>query len=203
MAERDLTAGQKAALVDGEVYPALFFAGEFETFGSPSTASTLRLWSGNGSITVGSDTYLGNSRLLAISPVRETTEIRATGFSVTLQGMLEADVQRALNAVRQGRRGTLSLGLFTAAGALIDDLIPLQVGKLDVSVVAAGADACTVGIQYESELVLLEVPGDRRYTAEDQKLDDATDAGFDLVPKLQDMDVIWKQPVFDVGTPPA
>lgn len=199
MAERELTTDQKAALQAGVVYPAIFFEGEFETVGSPSAPTTLRLWTGPGSITIGADTYLGTSRVLGISPVQESTELKAIGFTVTLQGILEADVQRALAAVRQGRPGSLSLGLFTAAGALIDDLIPLQVGKLDMAAVLADGGSCNITVQYESDMVLLEVASERRYTPEDQKIDYPADTGFDDIYKLQDSEVIW-QPVF-LGTP--
>lgn len=184
MAARGLTAGVAAAIAAGTVRPALFYEGEYQ-------GGTLRLWSGIGPIVWNSLTWVGAGTLASVSPLEETRQTTAVGFTVSLSGMSSALVAIALASVRQGRPGTLWLGFFDAAGALIPDPYQLQRGRLDVSVVEDNGETCTISVQYESRLVDLERPRSRRYTAEDQAIDYPADLGFDAVPGLQDAVIVW------------
>ena len=40
-------------------------------------------------------------------------------------------------------------------------------------------------------MIDLQRPKSRRYTKEDQQIDFPTDLGFDFVPELQDIQIIW------------
>lgn len=188
MAERGLTAAMLSAIAAATVRPALFYEGEFVSGGLPAF---LRLWTGVGDIAWGGYTWTGGGQMLAITPIEETTDLRAVGFSVTLSGMPSALISIALQNVRQGKPGKLWLGLFDAAEALLADPYPLRRGRFDVAPIEDDGETCTISASYEDRLIDLDRPRDRRYTHEDQQLDYPGDLGFQYVPSLQDMDIPW------------
>lgn len=109
MAERALTAAMLAAMQSGALRPALFYEGEFDSAGSPAY---LRLWTGVGNIDWNGYTWTGGTKLLGISPIKETINLQAVGFQVSMAGIASADVSRALQSMRKKRSGKLWLGLF-------------------------------------------------------------------------------------------
>lgn len=192
MTERNLSAALSAAISAGTVYPAILYEGEFVAAGSPSEVPAyLRLWTGIGDLSWDSKTWTGAGNLLSITPLTETQQIRANGFTVALSGMNTAIVAAALNNVRQGRQGTLWLAAMDANGALLGTPYQLQGGRLDFTVLDSNGARCDVAVQYEGRLIDLERPRRRRYTAEDQKIDYPSDLGFDYVPSLQQKEVLW------------
>jgi hypothetical protein len=190
MATRDLTAGVLSAIVAGTVRPAIFYEGEFVD-GDTGAQAFLRLWTGIGPLSWDGKTWLGGGKLLKLSPLEETREIKAVGFSVTISGIASADVQRALAGIRQNRPGRLWLALLDESSAVIPDPYQLQRGKLDTNILEDDGESATISVQYESRLVDLEKPRERYYTSEDQRLDHPEDDGFDQVPSLQDLELVW------------
>lgn len=188
MSERDLTVGMAAAIAAGTVRPAVLYDGVFVSGG---VDQHLRLWTGVGDLSWGGYTWTGGGSLLGLSPIEEAVELRAVGFTVTLSGMPSALIANALSNARQGKPGTLYLALFDAAGSLIADPKELQAGRLDITVIEDAGATCTIAAQYESRLVDLERPRERRYTNEDQQIDVPGDRGFEYVPSLQDMQLVW------------
>ena len=188
MSARGLTSGMLTAIAAGTVRPAVLFEGVFVSGG---VDQYLRLWTGAGDLSWNGHTWTGSGELLGISPVEEAAEVRAVGFTVTLSGMPSALIANALTNARQGKAGTLWLALFDATGALIADPYQLQGGRLDFTVIEDNGDTCTIGAQYEPRMVDLEKPRERRYTHEDQQLDYPGDLGFQYVPSLQDMQLVW------------
>jgi len=189
---RDLTAAMLSAIAAGTVRPVIFYEGEFAAAGSPTTTQFVRLFTGIGSISWDGKTWTGGGQLLGISPIEETTEIRAVGFSVTISGLPTDKITLAMTLLRQGLPGKIWLGLFDASGDLIADPYQARRGKLDMVVVELGPEACTVALQYEDRLIDLETPRGRRYTSEDQQIDYPNDLGFDFVPSLQDLNLTWE-----------
>lgn len=188
MTTRDFTAGMDTAVQAAVVYPAILYEGEFESGGVPAY---LRLWSGVGSLSYDGDTYTGGGSLLGISEIAERSGIEAVGFSVTVSGMDSAAISIALQSIRQGKPGSLWLGCLDATGALIADPYLLQRGKFDIAVIDRTGPTCTITANYESQLIDLFRPRERRYTHEDQQLDYAGDLGFEYVPSLQDAQLVW------------
>lgn len=190
MSERAIQPATSAALDAGTVFPAILFEGEFvdSVHGTPDI---VRLWSGVGSIVWDGRTFLGGGSLLGFSAIEETSEVRAAGFTGTLSGVPALDVHRALAGVRQGRPGTLWLALLNAGGTVIGDPVMLQSGRLDTATIDDDGTSATISIAYESRLVDLERARSRLYTPEDQRVDHPNDQGFDLVSRLQDMEILW------------
>lgn len=92
---RALTAEMVAAINAGSVYPVFFYEGEFD-------GGTLNLWTGIGEVSWDSKTWTGAGNMLAISPIQESTDNKAIGFSASLSGQLSSILAIALANVRQG-----------------------------------------------------------------------------------------------------
>lgn len=183
MTSRGLSAGNAAQAAASVKRPCVLFAGEF-------ASGWLRLWSGVGDLAWGGYTWQGAGELLEVSALSESDEVVSRGVQVSLTAS-SSIVSAALGSARQGKPGRVYLGFVDAAGALVADPVMLFEGRLDVPEIEPGTDTCTVTIAYEDELAALDRPLIRRYTPEDQKLDDATDRGFEFVTALQDVSVAW------------
>lgn len=181
---RDLTAGFEAEVIARALRPVLFYEGEF-------ASGTLRLWSGVGSISWSGNNWVGAGNLLSVSEIDETTEIRAAGTTVSLSGLNPSIISAALGQARQGLPGRVWIGALAADGSIIADPFMAFEGRLDVPEISRSADACTVSISYESRLIDLERPRERRITHEDQQIDYPGDRGREYVASLQDKVVIW------------
>lgn len=181
---RGLTAAMLAAITASTVRPVAFYEGEYAT-------GTLRLWSGVGPIDWDGQTWTGAGHMLSLAPIEESSEVRAVGFSVQLTGEASALLSVNLTAVRQGLPGSVWLGTMDAAGALIADPFLAFAGRLDVPDIVEEGERCTIAVKYESRLVDLDRPRERRYTHEDQQIDYPGDRGFEYVPGLQDAQIVW------------
>lgn len=190
MTSRDLTAGMLTAIGAGTVRPVLFYEGEFPAVGSPQR-QFIRLHTGIGPISWNGYTWTGGGNMLSISPIEETADVQAVGFTVAITGIPASYVQFAVTSVQQGLSGKLWLGLLDANETLIADPYLLRRGKFDVSVIEADGGSCTITAQYEDRLIDLEKPRGRRYTSEDQQIDYPSDLGFEFVPSLQDLRIVW------------
>lgn len=187
---RGLTAAMAAAIAAGTVRPVILYEGYFAVTGSPSP-DTLRLWSGYGELSWDGKAWRGAGDLIAITPVSETTDITAQSFAVSLNGQNADLVSKAIEACRQGLLGRVYVGFYDAAGALIVDPFLAFSGRLDVPDITMGGDQVTITVSYESRLIDLDRPRERRYTDEDQQADYAGDLGFEYVPALQDPKIPW------------
>jgi hypothetical protein len=183
---RDLTAGLLAEVTAASLRPVLFYEGEFGSGGAPAY---LRLWSGVGSISWNGNTWTGAGRLLGVSPIGETTDVVAKGATVSLSGMPSDLISTALGNARHGRKGRVWLGAMDGAGAVIADPFLSFEGLLDVPDIEDSGETCTISIAYESRLVELKRPRERRYTHEDQQIDYPGDLGFNFVPSIQDINI--------------
>lgn len=115
MSSRDFSTAIADAIVAGTVRPVFFVEGAFNDSGSPSE-TYLRLWSGLGDVTWDGKTWTGAGKLLTISPLEESAEIKAVGFSVELSGLPQDVLSLALANTRQGKAGRVWLGLMGRAG---------------------------------------------------------------------------------------
>lgn len=190
MAERGLTAAMLTAVAEKVLRPVLFFEGEYDSAGTPVF---LRLFTGIGQFSWNGETWTGGRELLSITPIQETTDLRAVGFAVRVSGLDATKLSIALQSMKKNRSGKLWLGFFDAAGALIADPYMLRRGRFDVAPIArdAASGTMTIEARYEDRLVLLEIAKERRYTTEDQQRDYPTDRGFDQVPLLVDFQGVW------------
>jgi hypothetical protein len=182
---RALTAAMLAAVQSGRVRPVLIAK-------IGTAAADLRVWTGIGNLTFESEIYSGVGNFGGVSEIQETNELMAAGLTYTLSGVPSEIVSIALGQMRYGRPAVLWFGLIDeTTNSLITDPYKMFSGLTDVPMIDEGFDTATISITAENRLIDLERPRVRRYTTEDQKLDDATDKGFEFVPGLQDAVITW------------
>ncbi len=184
-AERDLTAGMVTEITAQSLAPIILMEGEFST-------GTARFWTGYGTLSWNSLDWSGLGHLVELSPIEESTEVAAKGFSVSLGGQEPATLSLALAACRQGKPGRFWLGALDANGAVVADPVLLRRGRLDTASGVDAGDTATVRVTYEDRLTDLERARDYRYTTESQRLFHPNDLGFEFVPSLQDAVDVWR-----------
>ena len=183
---RNVSASFEAALLDQNLRPCLFFEGDF-----PS--GSLHLWTGTGSVEWNGETWTGAGNLIGISDISETTDVVASGATITMSGIPVDLVSTVISDAQQGLPGKVYVGLLDDAGELIVDPIAAFVGRLDVPTIVDGAETCAVSVTYESRLIDLQSAREWRYTHESQQVLSPGDLGFEYITSLQDKDISWGQ----------
>jgi hypothetical protein len=181
---RTISPAVLAELSAGVIRPAVFVESQF-----PS--GWVRLWTGLGEITWGGRTWAGAGTLLGIGDIEETTDVVATGTTITLSGVPTDLVSLCINDARQGLPGQVYLGFLTGAGAVIADPVLAFAGRLDVPSISDGADRCEIQITYESRLIDLNRAREWRYTHESQQQISPGDRFYEYVAGLQEREIRW------------
>lgn len=186
---RTLTAAVLAELTKGTVYPIVLVEVEFDS-------GTINIWSGPYELSWDSKTWTGVGHLGKVSAIKETSEVRADNFVLELSGIPSDLVGKALDEVRYGKPATVYQGFLTAAGVMIVDPFIAAKGFTDRAELEEGGESATIRVNCENDLAALQRPNERRYTPEDQKQEFTGDLGFDFVPALQNLNIVWgKGPV--------
>lgn len=181
---RNLTAGFQSAIDSSQVRPFYLFEGVF-------VSGTVRAWNGIGDLSWNSQTWGGLGSFLTFSNIEETSEVRAAGITVTLNGMSSSNISLALQDVRQGYSGKIYLGLFDASNTIIADPYLAFNGRLDSVSIDEGPDTSVISINYESRLIDLQKAREIRYTDQEQQRLFPGDLGLEFVPSMQDMVLNW------------
>lgn len=181
---RSLSASMRAVANADVVKPVVFVDMDFD-------AGELNLWSGFGELNHFSKTYVGAGNLLNISAVQENVELRATGLSITLSGILQPLLNKALNDEYQGREVTVWLGGMDGNNDVIGDPVIIFSGFMDTMSIADGGDTSTIQLSVENRLIEFERTRVRRYTNNDQKIEHPTDKGLEYVAEIQEKSIVW------------
>jgi len=181
---RDIGSDNLTAASAKEVRPILLYQADFD-------AGVTRGWNGIGNLTALGQTWTGLGNLIAITSLEETYEIKATGFSVTLNGIASSMLSDALNANYQNKSMTIYLGFLNDAGALVDDPIVLMKGRMDVMNINNSGSVASIDVSCETRLIDFERPRRYTYTDSDQKQFYPNDRGFEHVSTIQDTEVLW------------
>lgn len=187
MPRPDLTAAMETESLGAQISP--IFIVDFETSGGTS-----RWWTGYGDLVWDGDTFVGVGDLTEISPSEETTEISASGISISLSGIPSANISLALNSIEQGRPSNVWLGALDSDGALIVDPVLLFSGLTDVPIIEEDGETSKITCTIESLEVDRQRSRVRWYSSEDQNRIDPGDLGFEYVPSLQDAKIVWTDP---------
>jgi hypothetical protein len=182
---RTLTAATSGQTSQQLVRPVVFCEIDFAD-------ATSYIWSGIGSISWNSQTWVGIGHLGKISPIEEGGDIVARGVTLTLSGVPQAMLNEALSQCRQGKPVKLWIGFLDQSGNVIVDPFQAFSGFLDVPTIDEGTETATVSITAESRMIDLQRSRERRYTDDDQEiLGFAGDLGFQYVPGLQEVSIVW------------
>jgi hypothetical protein len=151
-------------------------------------------WSGIGSLSWDSKTWLGLGALLDVGSVSEGSAVEAQGTTVTLAGIGKAFgsatmVQEALTDIRLGAPVKLWFGLMSSTtGAMIGSPYLYFAGTVDKPTVVTDPETGTaITLALENRLNNLQRPSNRKYTSADQRLEYPDDMFFDWVEILQDI----------------
>ena len=181
---RNLTAAQIAEITAQNMRPALFIQALF-------TSGYIYVWSGIGTISWNGQTWTGVGSLGAISPIPETSDLTAAGLKLSLSGIPASLITSALGEVRQGAPVFIYQGFLTPSGGVVANPNNAWSGRMDTCEIAEGGDTATIAITAESRLLDLNRSRERRYTKQDQAIDFPGDTGFDFVPSLQELSIVW------------
>lgn len=181
---RGLSTGMETAVAADLVRPALFVHCDFDS-------GALNLWTGIGSILYGGRTYTGVGTLLNISGIEESTDLSAKGIKVTLSGVLSSLIAIARDEDYQGRELEVLFGAINATGDLISDPIIMFSGFMDTMTINDGGETATINLSVENRLIEFDRTRVRRYTAEDQQIDNPGDLGLEFVADLEEKEIVW------------
>ena len=205
---RTLDSNITAAISEGNISPFFAFQLDFQS-------TSLFLYTGQGDLTIGGNTYTGVGSILNFTNVEESADIGAKSVSISLSGIPSTNLSLALSTPYQGREVTISFGIRTDGlflaneegdfilnqiGELIDissvtvnqDVTStLFVGYIDTMDIQEGPETSTITVTLESKLLELERQRVLRYTSAIQKALFSGDKGFDFVDKLQDKTFVW------------
>ena len=181
---RGLSATVEGVIDDVVVRPAMFVELQFDS-------GTNYFWTGIADITALSNTWVGIGSFLSVSGFQEQYELSASGFTVTLSGLITDNLADALTEDYQNRKAIVYLGFFDDSNSLVADPFILYSGFMDVMTIAEGADTSTIQITCENRLIELERPRKLYYTSATQQAEFPNDKGFEFVPSIQDMSLNW------------
>jgi hypothetical protein len=181
---RNATVDYLTALSSGELYPAIFFEGAF-------ASGWVRIWTGSHDITWDDKLWTGAGALIGLGALEETSDVVASGTSVSLSGVPLDLISLAIEEARQGSPGRIWLALLTPAREVIANPVQAFSGRLDVPEISEDGSTCTITISYESRLIDLNTPRNWRYTHESQQILFPGDRGFEHVTAIQDREITW------------
>jgi len=185
-AGRSLSANMVTEVSASQLSPILLASFSFST--------PVRLWSGYGTITVGSVTYQGIGTLGTISPVEETTDLSARGINFQLSGVPTAYVSIALTENYQGKECSVLFGALDPTGAIVASPITIFAGRMDVMSINDDGQNATIIMSAENKLVDFRRPRETRYTHEEQQNlypVSPFDLGLEFVTAIQEKQIYW------------
>ena len=188
---RTITSALDTALTADSYEP--FFAIDLEFDTQP-----LYLWTGYGSVTINSKTYVGVGNLVSVSSVEETSDISVRGATLQITGISSDALSLALNEPYQGRTATVYFGVLNDTSTYTE----VFTGFMDKMDIAEGADSSLIELSIENKLVDLERPRANRFTSSHQKTRFPCDLGLDFLESLQDKEISWGKGTNN-STPPV
>jgi hypothetical protein len=181
---RDLTAGMSAEIVKAVVTPILLFEAVL------ADGSTVRYWTGVGTLTWNSQSWLGTGALIGLGQIDETDDIKAQSASVTVNGVPSSMVSLFAQSLGAGKQGIVRLAMLNSSNAVIADPKIIFRGRLDGATIdEKNVESPVATLTYEHELADLKRPREWRYTAEHQKKLYPGDLGLDHIAALQDAEI--------------
>lgn len=199
-----MTAAMATALAAPVLYPALLCQMNFAN-------SNVNVWSGLGNVAWNGNTYTGLGDFAGISTISEDSTVEAKNVTLDLSGVplniisteTTQDLYLALYELNVLQPCQIYLALRYANGAIISDPILSYRGMMDKGTIDIGATTMSLSISLENILVDLNRPSERRFTADDQKMDmpyltakyglsaNTVDNAFNFVAGLQEQTVYW------------
>ena len=158
------------------------------------TSGTLLLATTYADLVIGGNTYLGTGNIIGVSPITETSDTRASGLEIVLNGLDTSILSAGLTEDTQGMVVEVYFGVLTTtnnADAVVETPYQIFSGFIDSMVLEENGEESSLKFTVENKLITLEIPTDRRYTDQDQQNFFSGDKGCNFVTSLQDKSVAW------------
>ena len=157
-------------------------------------SQTFYLWSGPWPLSWNGQTWTGTGDVGQIGAVAESSEVKATGTTITLSGVDQAILQECLDDVWLGAPCTIYFGALNSATMQpAGTPYSMYVGMVDQPTVnyGIGDNACSISLAIESNMLRLSTGAQRHYTSADQRLRFPKDTFFFAVESLNDQALDW------------
>lgn len=209
---REIPAGTDTAVEAARLAPIALVQLRFDAreWTDPRWWGAFRVWTGIGELRWGDEyafddytifgdgtgwedeeaIWYGSGDIGTISPIEETTELRAVGVTLGLSGIPTDVLDIALAEEWQGRPGAIWFAALTDQGVLVGEPLKVFEGLMDMMALTEGKEA-QIQLTLESELIDLERTRARRYTPGDQRSRFPDDAFFDQVSAQPGREVKW------------
>lgn len=181
---RDLTTALRDETIAASLTPVFLAFFDFQS-------GVVRVWTGLGDKTWDGNTYTGLGNLGSVSPIEESTDIRANGVSFQLNGVPSTMISTVLGDNYQGRAVKLWFAALDATGAIVADPYLIFSGRMDSIEIDDGPEVAVVRVYAESRLADLRRNNERRFTHEDQQIDHPGDEGLAMMPTSQSTPFVW------------
>ena len=158
------------------------------------TSGTLLLATTYADLVIGGNTYLGSGNILSVAPITETSDTRASGLEISLNGLDTSILSAGLTEDTQGMVVEVYFGVLTTtdnADVIVNTPYQIFSGFIDSMVLEENGEESSLKFTVENKLITLEIPTDRRYTDQDQDNFYPGDKGCNFVTSLQDKSVAW------------
>ena len=181
---RTMSSGFLAAIKSSNILPAIFVTATFKT-------GPIYVWTGYGSITWNSHTWLGVGKLGSVSSIEEASSISPKNVTLTMNGFDSTLLTDVLSEFQVNAPVTIYLGMFDSSNALIADPVNAWAGRMDQPVIDVSGTTAIISISCENRLLAMNTPAVRRYTNDDQRLDYPDDKAFSFVNGLAEVQINW------------
>lgn len=142
---RGLTAGMLTEVAATLKRPRWFADLEF-------TSGHLYVWTGFQPITWDGHTWAPVGNAGGLGPIRNGSEVRADGITLSLSGISSDYLALALGDVRQGKAAKVYLGMVDTAGAIVTDPVLIFSGHMDVPTIEETGETAVITISAESRI---------------------------------------------------
>jgi hypothetical protein len=181
---RTITASVLTELAKSNIRPAIFIEMAF-------SGGTVRIWSGIGDKTWDSKTWSGVGYFLGMTPISETTELRAEGVQISLSGIPSSLLSTALNDNYQGRACNIWLGFLNDDKTIIADPVKVLTGRMDDMKIDEGPETSKITLSVENILIDLNRKDTKRSNHESQQLDYPGDLAYEFQTANVDKKITW------------
>lgn len=176
---RTINANLLTALIANDVEPFIAIDLSFDT-------QDLRLWSGLGDKQINNETYTGAGSILGVQGLEEASDLSAKSVTLTLSGLNDTILTRALAEHYQNRPARIYLGVEGQSATVV-----IFDGLMNTMSISDDGQESTISLVLESKLVRLEKASNRRYTNENHRARHSGDTFFSYVADIQDKEIVW------------
>lgn len=178
---RPLTAGMRAAIAAPKMNPFLLFEATL------ADNSVVRYWTGRGTISWNSQTWLGTGQLIKVTAVQETIDLKTQDITVSVNGVPTSMVSLVEQSLRNGKPGIVRIGALDDSGNVIASPKVWFRGKLDgAQVDETDLENPVCNLRYSDDIAGLRIPNERRFTDAQQKAKYPGDRFLEFMPIAQD-----------------